>query len=434
VTIATIPSQTPGGPTGGNNFTDTGLAPGLCYNYQVAASNASGMSTWNINGPVQMCTSSAPGAPTGLAATAVSPTQVDLTWTAGTGVVNGYHVERSEDGGVTWTRLGSSAVTSYSDLTALPQTTYLYHVIAFNATTESLPSTPVTVTTPYVPAMPLDLGASALGSDPYNVTLTWLDDADNEDGFVVLRCTGADCANFGPVGTAPESTGVGGTVTFVDPGRVGNTSYSYQVFATNQWGDSPVSNIASLVTPAWPAAPTNLRRTLLQPTRVVLAWNDNSNNETGFRVERCEGAVCTNFAQIAQVGANVVAYNDTTVLSGTPYRYRVYAFNATAISGFSNVLSVTTTGPRAPSNLRVTAFTRTSISLAWNDNSTNETGFQIQRSTNGTTWTTIATRPAGSTTYTNTGLTPNTLYYYRVRAINGGQSNWSNVVQQRTNP
>jgi hypothetical protein len=72
--------------------------------------------------------------------------------------------------------------------------------------------------------------------------------------------------------------------------------------------------------------------------------------------------------------------------------------------------------------------------LTWNDNSTNETGFTLQRSPNGSSgWTTIAALGANVRSYLNTGLQAGTAYYYRVRAFNdAGQSGDSNSASART--
>src|SRR5262249_11636973 len=83
--------------------------------------------------------------------------------------------------------------------------------------------------------------------------------------------------------------------------------------------------------------------------------------------------------------------------------------------------------PGAPSNLRVVSATSSQIDLAWNANSYNETGFQIERSTDGTTWSQVGT----STTpdFSDLGLASAT-YYYRVRAVNAaGNSAYSNVLK-----
>ena len=65
-------------------------------------------------------------------------------------------------------------------------------------------------------------------------------------------------------------------------------------------------------------------------------------NETGFRIERCKGSTCTNFALIATVGANVTTYANTSLSRNTAYRYRVRAYNASGNSAYSNIASATT--------------------------------------------------------------------------------------------
>ena len=83
------------------------------------------------------------------------------------------------------------------------------------------------------------------------------------------------------------------------------------------------------------------------------------------------------------------------------------------------------TAPAAPSNLNLATPSGTQINLTWTDNANNESGFIIQRGTNGTTFTTIATRPAGTTSFNDTGLIAGTQYFYRVRAVNpAGESNF----------
>ncbi|HZI88020.1 MAG TPA: fibronectin type III domain-containing protein, partial [Pyrinomonadaceae bacterium] len=74
-----------------------------------------------------------------------------------------------------------------------------------------------------------------------------------------------------------------------------------------------------------------------------LSWTDNSGNETGFRIERCQGNNCSDFAEIAQVGANISTYSNTGLSRNTRYRYRVRAFNSGGNSGYSNIAVARTT-------------------------------------------------------------------------------------------
>jgi len=89
----------------------------------------------------------------------------------------------------------------------------------------------------------------------------------------------------------------------------------------------------------------------------------------------------------------------------------------------------------APSSLTATTISSSQIELSWIDNSNNETGFEIERSTNnGSTYTNVGFVPANVATYTNTGLSSATGYFYRVRAINGATtSNYSNNIDVTTN-
>ncbi|MEJ1237130.1 kelch repeat-containing protein [Chryseolinea sp. T2] len=90
--------------------------------------------------------------------------------------------------------------------------------------------------------------------------------------------------------------------------------------------------------------------------------------------------------------------------------------------------------PQPPTNAMVTSYSENSIRLHWLDNAYDETGFIVERSTNGTTFTTITTLPANSLTYTDNGLSNGQTYYYRVRAAKStdGPSAASNVASQIT--
>lgn len=78
----------------------------------------------------------------------------------------------------------------------------------------------------------------------------------------------------------------------------------------------------------------------------------------------------------------------------------------------------TTAGPLPPSNLTGTVASTTQINLSWTDNSTNETGFKIERKTGNGTYAVVGTTSTNVTTFNNTGLTPNTSYTYRVYSNN----------------
>ncbi len=194
--------------------------------------------------------------------------------------------------------------------------------------------------------------------------------------------------------------------------------------------DDPVSS-----RPTEPYAPSNLYATAASGSQISLTWNDASNDEDGFKIERkIEGS--DTWSQIAQTAAGANSYQNTGLTPNTTYFYRVLAFNGVGNSVYSNQASATTPQiiPVAPCNLRVTSALANQINLAWSDSSDNEDGFKIERKIGGGgTWSQIFQTGAGVISYQNSGLTSNTNYYFRVLAFNSaGNSSYSNETNATT--
>ena len=184
-----------------------------------------------------------------------------------------------------------------------------------------------------------------------------------------------------------------------------------------------------------PAAPSDGNATALSPTQSRLSWRDNADNETGYEVERSNDGIT--YEAPVPLAANATSFTEAGLNPSTQYWYRVTAFNNAGDSG-SLGLTVMTSAPLppppgAPTGLTATAVSKGQITIRWTDTASNEEGFKIERSSNGTTFTQIATIAADLTTFTNSGLAANKLYYYRVRAYNaGGNSAYSNTASART--
>jgi chitodextrinase len=95
-------------------------------------------------------------------------------------------------------------------------------------------------------------------------------------------------------------------------------------------------------------APSGLTANAASKTQINLSWTDNSTNESSFKIERCQGAGCTGFAQIATVGANVTTYSNTGLSPNTTYRYQVRASNGGGDSDYSNIAQATTPANQSP--------------------------------------------------------------------------------------
>jgi hypothetical protein len=373
-----------------------------------------------------------PAAPRNLYARTLDWQQIDLTWLDRSKDEDGFEIQRRTGGGA-YTTIATTGpgTTSFNDTPLEPSTTYTYRVRAFNGNGESRWTKEASATTkPAPPITPTSLTATTV--DHQRIDLAWADNSADETGFRIERKTE-------PSGTFALIATVGANVTkYYNTGLQSGTAYTYRVRAFNAGGDSGHSNGATASTDVatLPAAPSDLVATAVDHQRIDLAWTDNSTDETGFRIERKTEPSGT-FALIATVGGNATKYYNTSLAAGTTYTYRIRAFSGVGESENSNEATATTdpaTTPPAPSNLVATPVSGDRIDLTWTDNSSDETGFRIERKTEPSgTYAVIATVGANVTKYYNTGLQPGTTYTYRIRAYNGvGDSPYSNEATSTT--
>ena len=191
-----------------------------------------------------------------------------------------------------------------------------------------------------------------------------------------------------------------------------------------------------------PPAPYHLTALATNASSIMLEWTPGLARHTGYVLERSTDGV--NF--LAQLFLDEAATNalDTGLSTNVTYYYRLQATNDLGVSDYSNVASATTINatsvPRAPVALAATAhngseFYRSQILLRWQDRSTNESVFQIERSDDGLTFTPVATVAANLNFYWDRSLDSATDYAYRVRARNGrGASEPSNIAGDSTHP
>jgi chitodextrinase len=352
-----------------------------------------------------------PSTPTGLSAVAASPSQINLSWNASTDNVGiaGYRVYRN---GTLITTLGN--VTTYQNTGLTASTTYSYTVqaldMAGNASAQSAPASATTLSTPDTtpPSTPTGLTATAVSSSQIN--LSWNASTDNVGvtGYRVYR-DGALIATLGNV------------TTYQDTGLSASTTYSYTVQALDGAGNasgqsSPATATTQAPDTTPPSTPTGLTATAVSSSRIDLSWNASTDNVgvTGYRVYR--GGTL-----IATLG-NVTTYQDTGLTASTTYSYTVDALDAAGnASGQSTSASATT----------LAANTAT---LAW-DAVTYPTlsGYRVYYGTAPGTY----LQPLGQginagnvTTYTVTGLSSGTRYYFAVTAYDtsNNESGFSNEV------
>jgi fibronectin type 3 domain-containing protein len=362
-----------------------------------------------------------------LAATGVSASQVNLSWTDNTGGTLAFKILRSTDGTTFSTAAWVAAgVTTYANTGRTPETTYYYQVRVYEPTGgESLSSNTASATTLAVLAAPSNLTATAVSTS--RIDLAWTDNSTTESTFRIYRST--DGVNFAFQGQVNANI-----TSYSNSGLSPSTTYYYRVTAKENGGaESAVSNVASAATLGLPQAPSALVASAVSSSQIDLTWTDNSGNETGFKIDRSNDGV--NFSSLVWLGPNVTSYSNTGRSPSTTYYYRVSSYNAQGSSAFSNIASATTPSAlAAPSNLTATAISGTRVDLTWVDNASIESGFKVYRSTDNINFTLLGTTGANVTTYTNGSPQPGTTYYYRVLAYDSGgaQSPPSNTVSVTT--
>ncbi len=397
----------------------SGLSSGTTYYWQVRARNAGGTTDANSGTWWSFTTqSNIPATPANFRFTGVTQTSLTMAWDDVSNET-GYKIYKwGEQGGV-WdfyylTSVGANA-TSYTDTTLACGISGFYQVSAYNGSGESARAGwIVKETLPCAPSNPNPSDGATVGRTT-DITLSW-----NANG------TSCDIHIWGGPNINTTRTGVScGSFYW---GQQWPGAYQWQVTVNNDSGSTTGS--------AWglkikPYAPTNLSASASR-TQINLTWSasaDAPGNIDGYRIYRDGAAVDT-------VGSSTTSYSDTNMSCGVPHNYEVRAYRGTIESDPSNSSAAATVClPAAPSNLRVLTSSVTSITIQWDDNSNNESRFNIYKwKYDGTKWDFmyIGSVDRNVTTFTDTNLTCATTYYYDVAAYNvAGESSragWISAV------
>jgi fibronectin type 3 domain-containing protein len=283
------------------SFSHTGLVAGGTYGYRVRATDAAG----NLSGYSNAASATTPApdtqpptAPAGLAATAVSTSRINLTWTAATDnvAVTGYLVEGCAGAGCTaFSPIGTATATTFSQTGLAPASSYSYRVRATDAAGNlgdysgvAGATTLAPDTTP--PTSPSNLVATSGSSNRIDLGWTGSTDDVGVASYLVERCQGAGCTGFAQIGSTPNAG-------YAD-GAVGpSTTYGYRVRAVDAAGNaSGYSNVASATTPTVSVTPSFVQGSYATPQSalatvsvafpgaqragdfnvVVVGWNDTS--------------------------------------------------------------------------------------------------------------------------------------------------------------
>ncbi|MBL9175144.1 MAG: thrombospondin type 3 repeat-containing protein [Verrucomicrobiales bacterium] len=370
------------------------------------------------DGMGDVCDSEVGTPPANLQATAVSSTQITLTWVNLSGHENGFQVERRTGSG-DYAPLGTAAAgsTSFQDLSVTGGNTYTYRVHAtFGGAVSENSSEATAITNPG--GAPTGLTALALNST--QVKLTWVDHFTGEIGFEIWVSVDGAAATL--VGTKGANQ-----LTFTHSNLSGSHTLIYQVraitaIAHTDFSDSAEARIMD--------RPTGLVAKTSDGVTVQLQWTDVATNEGSYEVWRQVGSGASTL--LTTTPPNSTSYIDS-VGGNEIYQYKVRAVSGPHGSSFSTTDVVK--AMVAPSGLDGAAASSVRIDLTWTDNSgALENGFQVWRRLNGGTFARIATTTANATTFSDTGVKPEKTYEYQIRALSGTDTSGYSNIKSVTTP
>jgi len=394
-------------------YQDVAAIASTTYSYTVRAFDGAGNASWQslavtVTTPAVLDTV-APTSPSALTATAVSSSQVNLSWTSATDnvAVTGYRIFR--DGALLVT---FGTATTFQDKGVTVLVTYVYTVRAVDAAGNVSSPSPAASATPQngldtvPPTTPTGIAGSAIS--PSQINLSWLPSTDNVAvaGYRVYR-NGAFVVSVS-------------TTTYQDTGLTPSTVYSYNVDAVDASGNvsglSAGTSVTTLTTPDTtpPSTPTGLMANAVSASQINLSWSDATDNfaVTAYRVYR-SGVL------IATLG-NVTMFQDIGLAQATTYTYRVRALDAAGnVSGQSAPASATTqaipdtTAPSTPTGVSASTVSASRINVSWSASTDNVavTGYRVYQ--NG-----VYLLSVGNvTSYQSSGLAASTTYTYRIDAI-----------------
>ncbi|MGO8670870.1 MAG: fibronectin type III domain-containing protein, partial [Capsulimonadaceae bacterium] len=382
------------------SYTNTGLTAGTKYYYKIASVDAAGTSAQSSEVSATP-TGTAPAAPTGLTATG-GTTQVALSWTASTGATS-YNIFRgTASGGESATAIATGVTTaSYTNTGLTAGSMYYYKVAALNSYGTSAQSTEASAIT--IAGVPAGVTATA---GVNQVALTWTATT-GAASYAVYRGTAT-----GGESATPIVTGVT-TASYTNTGLTAGTKYYYKVASVDAAGTSAQSSeVSATPTGTAPAAPTGLTATG-GTTQVVLAWTA-STGATSYNVYRGTASGGESATAIA-TGVTTVSYTNTGLTAGTTYYYKVAALNSYGTSAQSTEASSITVAA-VPTGLTATGG-NTQIALSWTAVSGAASYAVYSGTASGGEGATPVATGITTASYTNTGLTAGSTYYYKVSAV-----------------
>jgi hypothetical protein len=264
-----------------------------------------------------------------IVATAVSTSEINVTWQSSSTQVNGFQVFRSTTGPTgNYSLVASTAATTtnYADVGLTDSTPYCYEVRSFRTNGRNTAYSSYSEAACATTKLGSPSGTEAIPVSSSSIRVRWTDNSANEDGFRLEQAITVD----GPW-TLGGTAATNGTSLVLSV--TSEQLLCYRVLAFNAAGDSPPS------TPDCTAAPATPTSLVAAPVSdgIEVSWQDNSHLEFGYLLQQATDGVT--FITIARLYANTTSFHQPGVGSSTRYWYRVVATRDGGLSDFSNSAS-----------------------------------------------------------------------------------------------
>ena len=409
------------------SYNNTGLKTNSTYYYKNRAYTIGTVKMYSGFSTV-VNSKTIPSVPASVKAVSSSYKSINTRWGAVTGA-SGYEVYRAISGSGTYTLITTTTATSYNNTGLKTNSTYYYKVRAYTkvGTVKVYSSFSTVVNSKPIPSAPISV--KTVSSSYNSISVSWgaVTGASRYEVYRARSSTGT----YALIATTTEPS-------YNNAGLTTNSTYYYKIRAYTTVGSIKIFSDFSIVVSSKPipSAPTSVKAVSTSYNSINLSWGAVT-GASEYEVYRATSSTGT-YTLISTITAT--SYNNTELTTNSTYYYKSRAYTAVGnekvYSGFSTVVSSKPI-PVAPGAVKAVSSSYKSINLSW-ETVAGASGYEVYRATSsGGNYTLLTTTMA--TSYNNTGLKTNSIYYYKNRAYTTVgtvkmYSGFSKVVNAKTIP
>lgn len=395
------------------SYTDTGIAPGATFYYEVSAASTSNHS---LPSTPPAAGTTKPDAPTGVTAQATSSTSIAITWNQVSGAA--FYAIYIDGPELFANYVGSTTSTSFTD-TNLPRgATRCYRVLSGSSAHSAggISDPPACATTPWL-SPPSMVTADAVSA--HRIRLTWpavpgattytvKRSADPSNGpWTTASPTGGTTSPFDDDGSQPPGTG----------GLVSNTTYYYEVAASDNAGHTSPASMPAASATTWLNAPALVEAHSTTATTIQITWSPVT-GATNYTVSRSL-SVSEPFMPIPGQPVSGPPVTDSPGTPGATFFYEVSAANNSGNKSPSSSPASATLAPAPPVFQSAVGNQGMTVTMSWS-RPTGAGGFNIYKSSDGSAWTPATPQPQTGTSFAITAAMATVTNWWTVTSVNSG--------------